>query len=155
MRTTRCFGHSFCRPSCWGTQDAPEFLGGEDLQDVVDDGGFADAWSTRDDQDFRRGSQCHGSQLCLGELQPNLLLHPRQGFLDVDRRQRMPADREPSETTGELRLRMIEGSQVDAVFLSNPISDQPAFADFVVDGGFNHRLFDAEQLDRLLGQTLL
>jgi len=47
-------------------------------------------------------------------LVPDLLLDPDQGFLDVDRGERMLSCGDSSDATGELGFRVIQGGQVDA-----------------------------------------
>ena len=147
-------GHPLRCPSCRGAQDAAEPFGGEYLEDAVDDGRFADAGPARDDHDFRCGGQRHRSELRLGELEPDLLLDPDQGFLDVDRGERMPACGDSSDATGELGFRVIQGGQVDADLLVDPVPDQSPMADLVVDGGADDRFVDLQQLDRFLDQAV-
>ena len=99
--------------------------------------------------------QGDGLALRWRESEADLLLHPGEGFLDVDLGQRMSASLEPSDADGELSLGTVQRRQVDAVVIADPVPDEPAVADLVVDGGPDNGLLDAKQLDGLPDQAVL
>ena len=50
---------------------------------------------------------------------------------------------------------MVQGGKVNAVVVVDLISDQPAFADLVINGGTNDRLINAEKLDSFPDEAVL
>ena len=108
-------------------------LGGQDAQDGVDDGGLADAGTAGDDQHLRRERQPDRGALALCERESGPLLDPGKRLVRVDLR---PGERSPRDAAQPARdsvLGPVQAGEEDARRIADPIGDDAARGQLLVD----------------------
>jgi hypothetical protein len=122
-----------------GAERDRDGLGGQDLQQRVDERGLADTGPASDDEHLGNESDVNGLSLALCEHQLRPLLDPPDRLVGIDRRPRRSSDGERPELLGDLPLRPVEAGEEDAT----------AAIEFIGDYGAAFELVAERRLDEL------
>jgi len=109
-------------------------LGLQDLDDAVDDGGFADARTAGDDGEFRGKGFHDGLLLRLGQLHPGFFLDPVEGLEQVDRRQFQLGGAQVEDQVGRAAFALAQAGQIHHVVLDDHFGGGRQPIDGVLDG---------------------
>src|SRR5260370_16123688 len=107
-------GHALGRAAGRGAEEQVDVLRCENAQDRVDDGRFADSWSSRNDKHLRQQSQANRLGLAVGKRKASPGLDPRERLLRVDVGPRQSAVCHTQQTLGNDFLGAIEAASEDA-----------------------------------------
>ena len=136
-----------------GAERDRDGLGGQDLQQRVDERGLADARTAGDHQHLGSESDANSLSLAIGERQLRPLLDPRDRLVGIDRRPGRSSDCECLELFGNLPLSPVEPGEEDATAALEVIGDYGAVSEFMserrldqLSRHFEQRLSERDEL---------